>query len=256
MEKQICILSGRYPVSDFESYINHKVYAERHGYTYINCIWPNKVDNPYMNKLLYIKEYYNFFDYIFWIDDDAFFMNFEKGLEDFIPVHEQFLTICSSPDFKELRTYFSSGQFMLKCDKIGRKFIDETLSTDLKLVKNWWSKDLGFFSGGDQDKMIYQCLTNDMFKGNYSVLNYKRFNSRVENYFGVDTHKLFILHFTGLHKIKQQNYLKIQKRLMVGPSLLREDELVGWGIRRKSGNKTKIVNRFKRIGKRIITLFK
>lgn len=208
---RVCILSGRYPATSFDSSINHRLYADTYGYHYIHCNWPTLAKNPYNNKIYYLLKYIDLFDYIFWIDDDAFFFDFGVDISDYLPLGDQVLTACKSPCFKELKTYLSSGQFFIKCDTKGKKFLEDVLATDLAVVKKWWIEDLGFFTNGDQDSMVYQLLTNTKYQNSYKLFDYKSFNSRPENILErVDAHEPFILHFTGKPEIKEKNYVLIQ----------------------------------------------
>lgn len=216
--KMICILSGHYPGSSFNSIMNHRAYADVHGYCYINCAWPTKEDNPYFNKLRFIQEYYLSFDYIFWIDDDAFFWNFSRKIEDFIPKEGKFFSACRSPSFKKLFTYLSSGQFFIKCNEEGREFIDAVLETKQDEVKKSWTKDLGFFTNGDQDCIVYQL--KNYYKDKYELYDYKLFNSRVENLQGLDPHDVFLLHFTGPKPKKYSDYLWVQDKFKLNNSLV------------------------------------
>ena len=225
--ERICVLSGRYPVSVFESYPNHKAYCDRHGYTYISCSWPTGAINPYINKMRYIQAYYHLFDFIFWIDDDAFFIDQSQPLDRHMPQSQNFLSICSSPDFKEIFTFISSGQFMLRCDKTGREFIDSVENTDLSVVKSWWTEEMGYYSNGDQDAMVYLLHTDNKFEG-YDRHHYKEFNSRVENL--LQGESVFLLHITGTEQRKWETYLRTQKYLNCGPTLLAHSDETRMGI--------------------------
>ena len=224
-ESRICVLSGRYPMSGFSSIYNHRAYCNQHGYTYINCSWPTGERNPYLNKIAFIREYFDLFDHIFWIDDDAFFMNLEKPLTEFLAADNQFLSICASPTFKGLKTFFSSGQFDLRCSELGRGFLQAVMTIEDETVKNWWRDDYGFYTGGDQDRMVYLCNTEARFKDAFALRDYKQFNSRVANLFGEDPHEIFILHFTGSKRKKRTDYARVQKFLGRGPSLLKAEHL-------------------------------
>jgi hypothetical protein len=228
---KIAIISGRFPQSQFSSNLNHKIYCSKNGYTYINCCWPTGAKNRYMNKMMFIKEYYNLFDYIFWIDDDAFFLDHSIKLEKFLPKEGSFLSICKSPKFKEVFTVFSSGQFFLKCDEIGCEFIDKVMKQDLNEVKKWWKESYGFFTNGDQDSMLYLCETDERFVGKYDLWEYQSFNSRTENLFDIEKHKIFLIHFTGRPEIKMKNYLKVEKHLDLLPGLLSNDDYQNYSIR-------------------------
>src|SRR5262245_41615734 len=77
-EARIAVVSGHYPASSFEAFVNHRAYCSRHGYTYIFANWPTGERNRYLNKIRYIQAYHSLFDYIFWIDDDAFFLDLDR----------------------------------------------------------------------------------------------------------------------------------------------------------------------------------
>jgi hypothetical protein len=229
-QARLCVLSGRYPGSRFASIYNHRAYCNRHKYTYIHCTWPTGQGNPYLNKLAYIREYFDFFDFLFWIDDDAFFLDLEKPLSGILPSEGKCLSICSSPGFKTLKTFFSSGQFVLRCDALGKDLILSALELSDDTVKKWWSEEYGFFTGGDQDRMVFLCNTEKKFSEAYQLWDYKHFNSRASNIFGEDPHEVFILHFTGTRRRKSADYARIQKKLRRGPSLLTKEQEASLGM--------------------------
>ena len=219
MKPSICIISGRYPRTDFSSPINHKAYAARHGYTYIHCNWPTGAENPYMNKFRYLLEYVQLFDWIFWIDDDAFFIDLDQPLDSFIPQGDKILSACKSPDNKEIFTFLSSGQFLLRGGEVGEKFVHQVLNTPISMVENWWNDDVGYFTGGDQDVMIFLLHTVKEYHNAYTLHDYHAFNSRYED-FKKNPIRVFILHFTGRHETKLANYQKTMQLAGMGPTLL------------------------------------
>lgn len=227
---KVCIVSGRYPATDFDSAINHKIYADRYGYTYAHCNWPTKEKNRYLNKMHYILMYMDAYDYMIWIDDDAFFFDFEKDIMEYAPSGDAFLSICKSPSFKSLKTFFSSGQFILKSSKESKAFLKQVIKQDLSVVKSWWTDDLGYFSNGDQDAMIYLLKTKPEYKNVTELHDYKLFNSRPENLFGADAHDPMILHFTGTVETKMANYHKVQTALNLHSSLVPELVLKEYNI--------------------------
>lgn len=230
---RVCVISGRYPHTQFESYINHKAYCDQHGYSYIHCNWPTGAKNPYFNKIRYLKAYAPYFDYLFWIDDDAFFVDIDKPLDFVFPKSDEFLSICLGPDFKSIKTVISSGQFLLKCNDIGKRFLDALEQTNLELVSEWWKSDLGFFSNGDQDAIIFLMQTNQEFQ---KVLthDYRQFNSRIENLEAGE--KIFLIHFTGAANRKLTSLKRAQKILGRSQSLLPQDKELGLGIKRPRYN--------------------
>lgn len=217
MSNDILIVSGRYPVTKFSSAENHKAYANKFGYKYSNCSWPGKYRNPYFNKIEYILEHFEKYEYIFWIDDDAFFIDFDFDISSLIPKNDALITICTSPDYKKIWTYISSGQFMIRCCEETRGFLNEVLSSDLDLIKSWWDESkYGYFTGGDQDAMVY--LSKVKYKEILDIRNYQLFNSRIEDL--NRNEEVRLLHFTGVEKEK----LKALKKAKI--ILKREDNLI------------------------------
>ncbi|HIB49054.1 MAG TPA: hypothetical protein EYN07_10680 [Flavobacteriaceae bacterium] len=227
---KVGIISGRYPRTNFDSYVNHKVYADLYGYTYIHCNWPTKHKNKYLNKIEYILYAFSFFDYIVWIDDDAFFYDFSKDVFQYSPQGEQFLSACESPTFKELKTYFSSGQFVLRCTPLAKQFLLDILKTDIALVKSWWPKEMGYYTGGDQDIMIYLFHEKIEYKKGLQLYEYKCFNSRAANLFDTDVHKPLILHFTGKPDIKNYDYKQVQIEKGLDSSLVPKEILSEYNL--------------------------
>ena len=215
----VCILSGRYPASPYDSPANHKIYADIFGYNYIHCNWPSPSENRYLNKVRYVLQYFDLFDYIIWIDDDAFFYDFEKDIMDYAPKGDKFISLCKSPDFKELKTYLSSGQFIVKTNDIARDLFEKMLVLSHDTVKEWWTPEMGYYTNGDQDLLIYLLLNDPTFKDGFDLHNYKSFNSRIENLFGTDPHDPLILHFTGKPEIKWEHYQKVQVKFSLHSSL-------------------------------------
>lgn len=226
-EARIAVVSGRYPASCFESSCNHRAYCARHGYTYIYANWPTGERNRYLNKVRYIQAYYHLFDYIFWIDDDAFFLDLDRKLEAILPSAENFLSICASPDYKKIFTFVSAGQFAIKCDETGRSFLDAVPNVDLEFVRSWWADDLGYFSNGDQDAMVYLMKTDPRFAG-FERHPHSAFNSRIEDLMA--GRPVFVLHFTGKAEIKRRNYGRAQSCLRRGPTLLDPEEAKLWNL--------------------------
>ena len=241
---RIGVVSGRYPATEFEAFINHIAYCEQHGYTYIYANWPTGERNRYLNKMGYVRAYHHLFDYLFWIDDDAFFIDLDQDLESFLPKSGDFLSICGSPTHKRIHTFVSSGQFMLRCDETGRAFIDAVMQTDLNEVRRWWSESLGYFTGGDQDSMVYLLKTDSRFS-RFERYSYKAFNSRVEDLFAGE--RVFILHFTGTMPVKRRSYERVQRHLNRGPSLLPIAEARRRGLVNQRGLRARVTRLMRRV---------
>src|SRR5829696_2931709 len=101
---KIGILSGYYPGFRFESFVNHRAYADRHGYSYIYNFQSEEPLKKYMHKVATILRYMDLFDWVFWIDDDAFFTDFSSPLDGLLPAGRQEFVICKSPNNKAIFT--------------------------------------------------------------------------------------------------------------------------------------------------------
>jgi hypothetical protein len=249
----LAILSGRFPATRFGSSVNHKAYAEKHGYTYIHANWPTGAMNPFLNKVKYIQEYYRFFDYLFWIDDDAFFLDQSREIDAFLDHQGVVFTACRSPTVNGIRTVLSSGQFLLRCSSLGRDLIDSVAQTDLEMVRSWWRsnpEDLGFFTNGDQDAFVFHYMTNQKFQGAMRLLPADAFNSRFGDILDPKQRaSVFVLHFTGKRSVKWRKYRRAMKILHLGPELLPANELVRLRVQRTTvaGKLYRLAKRFFRV---------
>lgn len=223
---KICVLSGHYPATEYMSADNHRIYCSHHGYHYIHCNWPTPAKNVYLNKFYFIQHYIDLFDYIFWIDDDAFFLDIKKGLEEFIPANENIISICKSPSNKAIKTVLNSGSFMICC-KTGKSFVDAVLSIDLMQVKSWWKPEYGLFTHSDQDIMVYLYLTHPDFHKKIKLYSHLKFNSRIADMRSGE--KVFIIHLVG-SKHKTSTYKKLQTILNTDRSLINEQDKNGYKI--------------------------
>lgn len=223
------VISGYYPALRFNSQVNHKLYADRHGYRYIFNGGPERDPRMYFRKLETIARYLDLFDWIFWIDDDAYVTDFEIPLERFIDqATGAELVICRSPSTKRIFTKFSSGQFLLKNTPRAHALLQAALHTDLAEVEAFWRDDLGMFTQGDQDVLVYLSEADPRFgDGFFRILNHHAFNNRDFEY----THRLtehFLVHFTGQRK--QASKREFCERLGCNSYLVPDDFLHGYRL--------------------------
>lgn len=204
--------------------VNHQYYANRHNYTYIYDIAPTK-ERVFKNKIEKILKYLDLFDWILWIDDDAFFINTDKKITDFINANRKCnFVFCNSPVVNGNWTYLNSGVFFVKNTQQSKDFLRAALSLDLDAVKQSWDGSrYGLFTNGDQD-IITHLLHNDRRFNRarfHTVLDYTNFNSR-PNHFTTDSSsdQHFIAHFAG-HK--KEDVFMLASDLNLSPALIRHD---------------------------------
>lgn len=221
---KIGIISGYHPGFRFNSPINHKAYADTHGYSYIYNFTPEARGGGYFFKVETIKRYIDLFDWIFWIDDDAYFTDFDIKLEAFIDgSHPAEMIICASPSTKKIFTKFSSGQFLLKSSSISKAFLDAIGQIDMEVVRAFWREDLGYYTHGDQEAMVYLSETDSRFNDGFiKIVDHYKFNNRDFEYENsLDEH--FLVHFTGT--TKQKSHAEFCERLGVNPWLVPSDRV-------------------------------
>ncbi|MBY0510255.1 MAG: hypothetical protein K2P94_08870 [Rhodospirillaceae bacterium] len=204
---KIGVVSGFYPGRRFNSHVNHAAYCRTHGYYYIDASQPGQDTRRFFRKIEVIDQYLDLFDWLYWIDDDAYFTDFSKPLHSFLDLlnGEQML-ICASPSTKKIFTKFSSGQFFLRNGPEAKEFLRAAKKVDLEYVKNqFWREDLGFFSNGDQDAFVYLTEAHPLFRENFiKIIDHNHFNNR-DFEFVARPEEHFLVHFTGKTKIQAKH---------------------------------------------------
>ena len=207
--------------------VNHQYYASKHGYTYIYDIAPT-THGVFKNKVEKILKYLDLFDWVFWIDDDAFFMQYNKPLSEFIGRHSRHdLIFCKSPLNEGKWTYLSSGNFFIKNNKKTKEFLRSILDTDLEVAAKSWDEDkYGLYTRGDQDIMVHLLHNDSRFNGNkfHTTLEYDQFNSR-PFHFKNKADDQFLVHFTGEEKNRQA--LDFAKNFQLSPALIPVSDFEG-----------------------------
>jgi hypothetical protein len=178
--------------------LNHRIYADHIGVPYFFDLAPSTVGRIYLQKLDAVRRFLPVTDWLFWIDDDAFFTDFSIDLRRFLDdVGDRDLVFCRSPvNPRGGWTWASSGQFFIRRTPAMADLLDAVLATDLRQVKAWWRpEEHGLFTNGDQDALVYQLLgPDDRWRDAFVRLPWEAFNSRPYHYATrLDEH--FICHF-------------------------------------------------------------
>lgn len=203
-KKNIGIISYCDKIRTYAS-VNHQYYADIHGYTYIYDISPTK-NSVFKNKIEKILKLLPLFDYIFWIDDDAFFTKYDVSLESLIEDSKKYdLVFCKSPMNEGKWTYLSSGNFFIKNTKKSIQFLKDIINTPLEESRENWRQDVfGMFTNGDQDIITYLLFNDPSYSkpSFHTILPYETFNTR-PFHFKESPSEHFLVHFTGTDKFSQ-----------------------------------------------------
>lgn len=107
-------------------------YAEKHNYKYIFIKdYKNSLELPvYWWKIQCMLDYLNSnkYDYVLWLDSDAFFIDYEIPLESLLEMSPE-SSIYIGKDLNPLFNIYCAGVFIVKNDKIGKEFLSDCINT-------------------------------------------------------------------------------------------------------------------------------
>jgi hypothetical protein len=195
---KICIVSGA-EQHRFQSDVNHSFYANRHSYDYVFDVGPyHSLQNVFFLKIQAVRERLRLYDWVFWLDDDAFFTGLDTRLESFIErrQRDEFLLVCQGvvSTLRGRFTFLNSGVFLVKNCPDAIEFLDAVSETPLSVVKRWWNpRRVGLYTTGDQDAMTYVLHEHD-FMSKVCLLPYNAFNNRPYHY-NQSASEHFVVHF-------------------------------------------------------------
>ena len=201
------IISGSFP-KRFNSDINHKAYAKQHGYKYVFDDNKYDIESVYDHKQKSILNLPIDNEWWMWIDDDAFFMQIEVSIE--AMPENKLLVFPKSPINPEGGwTFISAGNFFFKNTKEVHDFFTKVLNTDISLVKDWWTDDLGMFTNGDQDKIVYNLKQTSMLE-HTKIVGWEPFNARPYHF--KESEDYFLVHFATPGISKEDSIKEFQDK--------------------------------------------
>lgn len=208
------ILSGC-TKSRFESEVNHRAYANLHGYNYLFDSKARELQSPYDHKMYAILDQPIDNEWCFWMDDDAFFMQMEAPLEPFLkgaPLYAQMIFAKSPINPQGGWTHLSSGNFFFKRTQFVHDFFAEALKLDLMMIRNWWNADkYGLFTKGDQDKIVYALAHSWRMRKATRIVSFDTFNFR-PYHFELSAREHFLVHFATPGISKDDSITEFQAR--------------------------------------------
>ncbi|TCL07347.1 hypothetical protein [Sodalis ligni] len=204
--------------------INHQIYASRHGYRYLFDVTPYPLKKTFDQKLKTIIAHLEHTTWLMWIDDDAYIMDHNIKLEQFLPENDNCdLVFCNSPiNDKGEWTFLNSGVCFIRNTAFTRKLFEEIINTPIETVKQWWEKEkYGKFTNGDQDQIVYQLVNQNALEEKLLIREYFAFNARPVD-FATRPDEHFICHFCGF-KDKILPIYKLRKKFNLNRFMLQSD---------------------------------
>ena len=202
--KRICICMSHteniYPYSKLTENINRK-YADKHGYEFkiFNLEMKDRAPQwckiDVVNRLLDENQY----DYLFWIDADAFVNKHDTPLETFITDETKSIIICDDIPNSGRENTLNSGTFFVKCNDWSKKFFKEL----------WNYNGNYLYDHFHEQTMIEEYLKNDWMnaKEQIDVRPATEFNSDINQVYNGQTNDTFIIHLMGLPMDFRINYI-------------------------------------------------
>lgn len=207
--------------------VNHQVYAMRHGYDYLFDMTPLALKTPYDQKLDVIARTMRRTrcDWIVWIDDDAYFMQLDKPITDFLPKNDTVdFVICRSPvNLQGIWSYINSGVVIIRNCKQALLIVEEALHLSMSQVEAWWDAEKygHFVAGGDQERLTYVFENNPLCKDAVTIHDHTEFNSRAYH-FTRSADELFVCHLAS-HRDKAVPLAMMMERFGLDIHLLPVD---------------------------------
>jgi len=210
----INIISGC-TITRFQSETNHRAYAAKHGYSYEFDSKQRELKSKYDHKMFIILEQPIDDEWCFWIDDDAFFMQLDQPLEQFlegIPSDTQMIFPKSPVNPLGGWTYLSAGNFFFRRSQLVHDFFERAIAHDVMMIKQWWDDSkYGLFTKGDQDKIVYELAQSPEVNAVTKIVGYDTFNFR-PYHFKESSDEHFLVHFATPGISKADSMADFQQR--------------------------------------------
>ena len=194
------ILSGCTQIR-FNSIINHATYAKIFNYKYKFDSEKRNLSSVFDHKILSILELPIDNEWWFWIDDDAFFTDYNKPFNSLnLEFDTNIMIFPKSPvNPNGGWTFLTSGSFFFRNNLEVKKFFQRVLLRNIEEVKNWWDfNKYGIFTNGDQDRIVFELVKDDNLMSKIALVNYEIFNTRPYHFKKFNDY--FLVHFAGNDK--------------------------------------------------------
>jgi len=182
----------------FNAFVNHKKYADHRNLKYEFYLRPNRTP-PYYIKIDTILENFEYYNYLMYIDDDAFFLDRHWDCTKIFETYVNFDLIVTSG----FRGLFNSGVMFLKKSTSLINLLEQVEKIDRQhYLENWNTKEWDA-PGQDLDNARLIYLTQTILKDKTKIIDYPGFNCK-ELHFSKG-YSSPIVHFTSRNKQGKMN---------------------------------------------------
>eukprot|EP00053_Salpingoeca_punica_P005000 m.52147 g.52147 ORF g.52147 m.52147 type:complete len:395 (-) comp13045_c0_seq1:568-1752(-) len=204
---------------------NKMQYAARHGYDFIDvgeeafmaALGAEAPEDMLFHKIPALLHYLPLYDWVFWSDADALFVNQSIPLEWFIDVRADVIFPAGPPSNKRYSGFINSGHFLIRDSEWTTEFLQATWNlksapcdiavNKSALLNGWWNVCLK--SGrccemGEQSAFMILLADNPAWLPHVKYVGFRDFNSLYPYYGEGD----LVVHFAG---IPNQERLQLMK---------------------------------------------
>lgn len=206
------------------SYVNHSIYAQVHGLDYrLECAVTPGVTNKFFYKTLTVKRVLPRYDWVVWIDDDAYITDFERDAfrEHILAAEEagQFMVIAEGPlEPNGMFTAVNAGVFAVKNCPESFELLDAMSTENVAKAEAWWRpEEHGTFTGADQEIIPWWIETTGR-TDQVRIVEHRSFNSR-GHYYENSLSDAFLMHFCG-YPDKKIGVVAFAERFNIGQELV------------------------------------
>ena len=222
MSPDLALVSGSDRLR-YASYVGHQLYARRFGHPYHLELAPFPGHGHYWHKLMALREHLERYEWLVWLDDDAFVTDLRTDvLGDAVRRAQEagrWLVIAPSCD-DELNgawAAYNTGVFALRRSEQARALLDLALDPPLAEIEAWWPAErLGVFTHGDQDLLAW--FVEQGHRDGVELVDPMTWNARPWHYRS-SLQDRPVVHFPG-QPDKTLAIERSARRMGVGPTLV------------------------------------
>lgn len=233
--QRICVVSGGSHVR-YLSYINHRIYALEHGLSHrLEVSLGENLTSPYWHKFVAIMNVLPEFDWVLWMDDDAYFTKWKEdsiGLAIGRAEQAGHFFIASEGPVEDNGAWsrINTGVMLIRNDPRSFALLETARTADLAEVRSWWSDSRdGLFTSGDQDTIWWTLSTRPEMENAFEILDHRYLNSRPQHY-GSSLADATVVHFPGPGD-KNLRIALFGRRFSMGQSLVPAHLLRKYSVR-------------------------
>ena len=187
------------------------LYCKKYGIDFSFHLYSCDKTSSYFQRQDLLKRYFNDYEYIMWMDTDAWFNDFSKNIFDLISKMEEQnkILLCTRDQFtmkqpkKYIESYVNSGVLIFKSCQKSLDLIN-AWQTPSKIVQDFFAD---YFKGGprlyDQPYLCANLLFNDSYKDCALILDPNEFNTFT--FMDPFNKSTFIYHAAGHNKLSLEN---------------------------------------------------